>query len=255
MTAEEAHYNYWVPTVHVLFLDTIRDQQLPAGKYAGFVPGVVPGDVHSASTTPGDLSWTAAYPLIARWLQLYYGEAMKPVVRDHWSSLKAWADGVAALAKTERSDGLPDFYVWGDWCAVEAPPLPFHPSPFTLHPPPSPLTPTQARRLAELVALTNSPSHSFGVSPSTSSHRPSFIGRKLLAGVSTCALGHGGSPNKLHTSKTIFKEPEGSRKQSTIFSPLKRADSRNNLANFARGGTSQRSGARNPHPRPHPHSR
>jgi len=99
----------------------------------------------------------------------------------------------------------------------------------------------EARRLAELVALTNSPSHSFGVSPSTSSHRPSFIGRKLLAGVSTCALGHGGSPNKLHTSKTIFKEPEGSRKQSTIFSPLKRADSRNNLANFARGGTSQRS--------------
>ena len=105
-------YNLWAPTVHVLFLDLIRDQQLVTGKYRGFVPGVVP----RAASAPGDLSWTAAYPLIARWLLLYFGEAATPVVRSHWPSLKAWADSVAAVARATRKDGLPDFYVWGD-CA------------------------------------------------------------------------------------------------------------------------------------------
>ena len=84
------------------------------GRYAGFVPGVVPGAVQE----PGDLSWTAAYPLLARWLLLYYGALH--VVRDHWSALKAWADGAARVAAAGGGDSLPDFWVWGDWCAVEA---------------------------------------------------------------------------------------------------------------------------------------
>ena len=134
VTAEEAAYNLWAPTVHTLFLDLIRDQQqpgpsdgcndtlvcavasatAPSQSYAGFVPGVVPGSVQK----PGDLSWTAAYPLIARWLLLYHGALH--VVRDHWASLKAWADGVARVAAEGGGDALPDFWVWGDWCAVEA---------------------------------------------------------------------------------------------------------------------------------------
>ena len=52
VTAEEAAYNLWAPTVHALFLDLIRDQQEGSGAYAGFVPGVVPGKVQQ----PGDLS-------------------------------------------------------------------------------------------------------------------------------------------------------------------------------------------------------
>jgi alpha-L-rhamnosidase len=115
VTAEEAMYNLWTPTVYELFLNMIRDQQLPTGDaYAGFVPGVVPGTVQK----PGDLSWTAAYPLVARWLLLYHGAL--PVIRDHWLSLKLWADGAIAIAKSKSKDGLPDFFVWGDWCAVEA---------------------------------------------------------------------------------------------------------------------------------------
>ena len=30
------------------------------------------------------------------------------------------ADGADAVGKKERKDGLPDFFTWGDWCAVEA---------------------------------------------------------------------------------------------------------------------------------------
>eukprot|EP00966_Prymnesium_polylepis_P022729 522949-Prymnesium_polylepis.1 len=142
VTAEEAAYNLWAPTVHALFLDLVRDQQVPpqeprhesltdaqlcfnasaaacgatasvglppaaaaasdvgletlapsdtpsATSYAGFVPGVVSGAVQR----PGDLSWTAAYPLIARWLLLYHGALH--LVAQHWLSLKSWADGAA----------------------------------------------------------------------------------------------------------------------------------------------------------------
>ena len=52
--------------------------------------------------------------MVARWLLLYHGALH--TVREHWPGLKAWADG----AKGKGGEGLPDFYVWGDWCAVEA---------------------------------------------------------------------------------------------------------------------------------------
>lgn len=103
-------YNLWAPTVHSLFLDIIRDEQLNAssGEYAGFVPNVVPyGASHGGF--PGDLSWTAAYPLIARWLLLYHGAIH--IVRDHWAALTAWTDGVAAAGAAAHADALPDFYV------------------------------------------------------------------------------------------------------------------------------------------------
>ena len=71
VTAEEAMYNLWSPSIFNLFLSQIRDSQLSAGAKtnAGFVAGVVPGTTSSA--LPGsdgkssglDLSWTAAYPL------------------------------------------------------------------------------------------------------------------------------------------------------------------------------------------------
>lgn len=140
VTFEEAAYNLWAPTVHALFLELIRDQQLlpptsssssslsaaaaaaagggggpSGGAYAGFVPSVVPSV--RKMQLPGDLSWTAAYPLIARWHLRYYGTI--DLVRDHWPSLKRWADGAERVAKGNRTDGLPDFFVWGDWCCVE----------------------------------------------------------------------------------------------------------------------------------------
>jgi hypothetical protein len=100
--------------------------------YTGFVPGVVPGSVQK----PGDLSWTAAYPQVARpppspppsttstttisttsttctsqvarYLLRYHGAL--GAVRDHWASIKLWADGAARVAGPQ---GLPDFFTWG----------------------------------------------------------------------------------------------------------------------------------------------
>jgi len=101
----------------------------------------------------------------------------------------------------------------------------------------------EARRLAELVAITQS-STSFGGSPSPQAPRPSFI--KQLTSLSSCAVGYGGigSPSKCHTSETIFQgeaSVKQSRKKSTLFSPLKHASS-HSVGHLMRGGASQGSG-------------
>ena len=134
VTAEEAHYNLWVPTVHRLFLDMIRDNQVSAmregqageanrnASYDGFVPGVAPSTTMlapgGAAMEPGDLGFTSAYVLMTRWLLLYYGDIAS--VREHWLNLKRWCLGALRIAASMRPDGLPDFYTWGDWSAFEA---------------------------------------------------------------------------------------------------------------------------------------
>jgi alpha-L-rhamnosidase len=73
---------------------------------------------------PADISWTSAYPLIANWLHLYFGDLA--VVRDHWPTLKRYVDGqerqMTATASNSSADaeGVPDFWSCGDWCAVES---------------------------------------------------------------------------------------------------------------------------------------
>ena len=64
-----------------------------------------------------DLSWTAAFPLITSWVYKYYGDTY-PIVK-HWDSLKKYMDGVHAQA-SDNPGGLPAFWTWGDWCAVES---------------------------------------------------------------------------------------------------------------------------------------
>ena len=66
-----------------------------------------------------DISWSAAYPLLARWMLRHYGDAR--VVRDFYPSLAAFMDNLLAAAAAEGpgARGLPDFFTWGDWCAVE----------------------------------------------------------------------------------------------------------------------------------------
>lgn len=117
VTAEEAMYNLFAPSVYELFLDTIQDQQISnaSDPYWGFVPEVVPGAVNP----PGDLSWTAAFPLIANWLHVYYGD-LEPA-RKHWPALVAWTNGVLRAARQRNGTAaLPDFFTCGDWCAVQA---------------------------------------------------------------------------------------------------------------------------------------
>eukprot|EP00041_Stephanoeca_diplocostata_P035091 m.1225772 g.1225772 ORF g.1225772 m.1225772 type:complete len:1068 (-) comp24635_c0_seq1:2136-5339(-) len=117
-TAMEAMYNLWTPPVYRLFLRQIIDAQAPPSSHTrgGFVPVVVPchGGVDAAEN---DLSWTAGFPLIARWLVEYYGDT--ETVRPLWNNLRLWADGQLANATVndKHADGLPDFSSYGDLCA------------------------------------------------------------------------------------------------------------------------------------------
>jgi len=63
--AEELAYNFWAPPMLELFLDTIRAEQTVGGSGDGNVPVNVPA---SPTDKPMDISWTAAYPMIAHWL-------------------------------------------------------------------------------------------------------------------------------------------------------------------------------------------
>jgi hypothetical protein len=127
-------FNFDMAAVYTLFLDTIRDGQSPSSsKKAGDVPGVVPGSsVGGASVTEEeevkeveeeqeednaagvgvgtgpdgitDISWSAAYPLITRWMLTYYEDSR--VVADHYPNLVAFVDDLLAHANTTASQGL-----------------------------------------------------------------------------------------------------------------------------------------------------
>ena len=128
VTAENAMYNYWAPGIYSIFLSQIRDSQRTTAPNLGFVTGVVPIAGVASSAVPNnvtgkssalDISWTAAYPLVAGWIFRYYGDLDS--VRDHYPSIKAYIDGNLNTAKMIGSpDAMPNFYTWGDWCAVES---------------------------------------------------------------------------------------------------------------------------------------
>ena len=114
------------------FLNMIQDTQHPTdGDVAPVAPVAVkfkksPDEqlVKVGSALPrlgagamADLSWTAAFPLITSWLYKYYADTA-PIVR-HWVSLKKYMDGVHDAA-SKNEGGLPAFWTWGDWCAVES---------------------------------------------------------------------------------------------------------------------------------------
>jgi hypothetical protein len=121
VVAESAMYNLYSPTVWELFMEEIRygQETNTSNQYYGFVPEVVPSALLGvpkpppAKGQPGDISWTAAYPLIAHWLLQYYGD--EAVVRDHWAQMKLWVD--AQKREMKPGDGVPCIYIHGDWCA------------------------------------------------------------------------------------------------------------------------------------------
>lgn len=128
ITAEETMYNFFVPSIYSRYLGQIRDSQLTDGPNKGFIASRVPG--RASTTTPAfgqssngvDASWTAAYPLDAGFLLKYYGDL--PSVNEHWPTLRLFVDGYLRVAngptfRNSTSAGLPDFYYWGDWCAIE----------------------------------------------------------------------------------------------------------------------------------------
>jgi hypothetical protein len=120
-TAEEAMYNFFTPGVHELFVHEMRASQVinASNEYRGFIRGVVPAVTNgppqkgpAADPFPGDISWTAAYPLTVSWLHKYYGDVH--IIEEHWLTLKAYVD--AQRRQMLPSDGVPCFYMWGDWC-------------------------------------------------------------------------------------------------------------------------------------------
>lgn len=124
-------YNLWTPGTYELFANEIRHsmETNSSSPYYGFVKGVVPAETEGPKNHnrpgqppsnllyPDDISWTAAYPLIVNWLLQYYGDT--GAVRDHWDALKLWTD--AQKRQMGPADGLPSYWVWGDWCAPFVP--------------------------------------------------------------------------------------------------------------------------------------
>jgi hypothetical protein len=83
LTAEEALYNYFSPGFWELFLDSIHSEQVTTGNFTGFVPMAVPStQAEWGWELPGDITWSAAYPLIANWHHRYYGDLA--AIRRHW---------------------------------------------------------------------------------------------------------------------------------------------------------------------------
>ena len=116
--AEQAMYNFNVLPVQELFLDTIRSFMIMDGSASnGNIPVNVPAN---RANNPMDISWTAAYPLIANWLLLYYGDLA--AVQEHWPTLRMYVDGQKSQmeAKSKNTNAVPDFYNFGDWCAIES---------------------------------------------------------------------------------------------------------------------------------------
>eukprot|EP00750_Incisomonas_marina_P022045 INCI4830.2.p1 GENE.INCI4830.2~~INCI4830.2.p1 ORF type:complete len:1072 (-),score=158.19 INCI4830.2:421-3636(-) len=128
VTAEEAMLNFDMASVYTSFLETIRNnQQTAPSKRKGDVPGVVPTPGLGAGWGSGleagpdgitDISWSAAYPLITRWMLQFYGD--ERVVADHYPNLVRFMDNLHTHAQANSTtEGLPDYFTWGDWCAVE----------------------------------------------------------------------------------------------------------------------------------------
>ena len=116
-TAEEAMLNFDMASIYTYYLDTIQDSQRADGDVPPAVPiKDFPGSSIDISTDIStDISWSAAYPLITRWMLKFYGDTR--IVHKHYASLKRYTDGL--LARAAKSSILPLDFRYGDWCAIE----------------------------------------------------------------------------------------------------------------------------------------
>ncbi|MGC8674327.1 MAG: family 78 glycoside hydrolase catalytic domain [Thermoprotei archaeon] len=103
LSAEEAMFNFWMPSFYESWLDEIEESQ----KEDGEIPDVVPP---YWNTYPADPAWGIAYLEIAWLLYLYYGDT-KPIA-DHYESMKRWVNYLTSRAK----DGILEIKKYGDWC-------------------------------------------------------------------------------------------------------------------------------------------
>ena len=115
VTAEEALLNFNMAPIYTSFLQTILDSQKVApAATAGDVAPVVPtseklltSSTSSSSADRGsgiaDISWTAAYPLITRWMLKFHDD--KRLAAKHYPHLVEYISDLLNHT-TQGSDGL-----------------------------------------------------------------------------------------------------------------------------------------------------
>lgn len=111
-------YNFDMTAVYRRFLKTMQDTQRDDGDLPGVVPNTkfMPAEGEEvARPRTTDISWTGAFPQIARWLMLYAGDTRS--AEEAWPALSRY---MAMLASTASNTSVPDAFIWGDWCAAES---------------------------------------------------------------------------------------------------------------------------------------
>jgi alpha-L-rhamnosidase len=108
-TAEEAIYNFDMAAFYANFLRDIRDVQDEKGTITDTVP-------HIWGSRPADPAWGTAYPLIAWYFYLYYGD--RRVLEDHYDGIKKYVE----FLRTRAENDLVKFSYYGDWVAVDRTP-------------------------------------------------------------------------------------------------------------------------------------
>ncbi|CAF4325997.1 unnamed protein product, partial [Adineta steineri] len=111
LTVNEALYNFDLIKFYLNFLNLITDIQLADGSIADTVPVTFGG-------YPSDPNWGTALPTITWQLYRHYND--EQILRDHYSSIRAY---VEALRAGYKNTGLAKLaYHYGDW--VPPPPQP-----------------------------------------------------------------------------------------------------------------------------------
>ncbi|MFQ1020954.1 family 78 glycoside hydrolase catalytic domain [Tardisphaera saccharovorans] len=103
LSAEEAIFNFWMPSFYQNWISEIRESQLEDGQ----IPDVVPP---FWKTYPADPAWGIAYLEIAWLLYVYYGN--KRVLEENYEPMKKYVGFLASKAK----DGILSINKYGDWC-------------------------------------------------------------------------------------------------------------------------------------------
>jgi len=104
LSAEEAIYNFWMPTFYENWVREINVAQ----REDGAVPDVVPPHW---KIYPADPAWGTACVLIPWYLYLYYGD--KRVLEESYSCMKNWVD---FLTKNSDNYVVEKLGKYGDWC-------------------------------------------------------------------------------------------------------------------------------------------
>jgi len=106
VTAEEAMMNFDMAALYTNFLRNMKDVQGDDGSITDTVP-------HIWGSRPADPAWGTAYPLIAWYMYVYYGD--KRILEEHYDSLKKYVE----FLKSKAENGLVRFSHYGDWVAID----------------------------------------------------------------------------------------------------------------------------------------